>query len=265
MKKLKILLMIIFCFSLLGIAANVFAVDLAGKELDITLTQSYVSRYIWRGQDLYGQNDPALQPSVDLTAPELFLNTDLGINIWGSFPLNAGHQDAEELDYTLSFSRDILDDAFSICAGYTYFDYPNSNQRADVQEPWLSVTLNRIPLLPIEISANVFAGYDFQAASGGPDEGWYYSWGFSTQVPLPKYIFTQQEQTLSLGLTNWGNDGVADLEPCGLYASEFSISTSYNFANFSITPSFNYTLNHEDQINNGDDEIWAGIAVSRAF
>lgn len=264
MKSIKFCEVLLFIL-MMCVTANVFALELYDKNINITVTDSFVSRYIWRGQDLYSDNDGAHQPSIDISSEELFFGNDVSLNVWGSFPAHSGHEDAEELDYTLSFSREVFDGLLSVSEGYTYFDYPNTGKTADVSEPWMSVTFDKIPKFPIDVAFNIFAAYDFQAASGGPDEGWYYSWGLSTDLGLPKCAITQDGQMLSLGITNWGNDGPADLKPSALYATDFSVSTSYAFDNFTISPSLNYTANYEDEINNGDDEFWGGIEISYAF
>ncbi len=241
-----------------------FAFQAGPQEVDVTVSNSYVSRYIWRGQDVYSDNDGAYQPSVDVSLPGFLKGTDVDFNVWGSFPLSKGHETADELDYTLSFSRD-LGDLYNLSLGYTYYDYPKANKYSDVQEPWASFTLNKIPYLPLDVSFNVFAGYDVAAASGGPEEGWYYSWGLSTDLPLPQSSFTQSGQSLSLGVTNWGEDGVAGLKPSSLYATEISLSTTYAMGKLSITPTLNYTMNYKEEINNGNEELWGGLEVSYAF
>lgn len=245
-------------------SSNCFALEIGNQKVEITASQTYVSRYIWRGQDLYADNDGAYQPSLDISLPKLISDIDLSFNIWGSFPVSAGHQEGEELDYTITFSKEIYED-LNLCLGYTYFDFPNASSTSDVQEPWISLSLAKIPGIGIDISFDLFAGYDFKAASGGPDEGWYYSWGLGTEIPLPSIALFQKGQILSLGVVNWGNDGVADLEPNALYATELSLSTSYAFGDFSISPSLNYTINHEEKINNGDEEIWGGITLAYNF
>ena len=244
---------------------QVLAVEINSQQIDITASTSYVTRYIWRGQDLYGDDDPAVQPSIDVALPESFLGSDIAFNVWGSFPLNGGHDDGTELDYVLTLSRDVLDGAVNLSAGYTYFDFPRAGGTWDIQEPWVSLGINEIPALPVAVSFSIFAGYDLKAASGGPDEGWYYSWGFTADIPLPECALFQQDQALSFGVTNWGNDGVAGLEPSAFYATELSLSTSYAFSNVSISPSLNYTINHESAINSGDEEIWGGLEVSVAL
>ncbi|MFH1363655.1 MAG: hypothetical protein ABIH45_05575 [Candidatus Omnitrophota bacterium] len=244
---------------------NVQGANIGSQEVLVTLSDSCVSRYVWRGQDLYADNDGAHQSSIDVAFPKFLYGTDFSFNFWGSFPLNGGHEDGEELDYTVTFARDLLDEQFNLSAGFTYFDYPNTSSTADVAEPWFSIVLNKIPFLPIDISATVFAGYDFAAKSGGIDEGWYYSFGFGAELPLTALKIFQDGQTLALGVTNWGNDGVVDLEPSSLYATELSVSTSYALGGFSLTPSLYYTINHEEQTNNGDEELWGRIELSHYF
>lgn len=264
MKTIKIVTFAL-CFLVALGCLYVEAVEIGSQEVEISAGETFVTRYIWRGQDLYGDNDAAHQPYLDFLLPEFILGADLDINFWGSFALSEGHEDGEEFDYTVSLSRTLLE-VLDTSVGFTYFDFPNSGSTTDVAEPWISLTLNNIiPDFPIEIAANVFAGYDFQATSGGPEEGWYYSWGFDTEVPLSKCVLTQEDQALALGIVNWGNDGVAGLKPSVLYATEFSASTSYSLGKFSISPGLHYVVNHEDKINSGDNEFWAGIDISYAF
>ncbi len=261
----NIRLLLCLAVSIFSVTPAVSALEVGGQQINIGLTDAYVSRYIWRGQDLFAGDDGANQPSIDVSLPDSVFGADASFNIWASLPIQAGHQSAEEIDYSFTLSRDILDQAINLSAGYVYFNFPHSGRTADIQEPWLSLTLNQIPILPIAISTGIFAGYDFKVKSGGPNQGWYYAWDLGTEFALPKTSLTQEGQTLSLGAVNWGNDGVADLKSSVLYATEFSLSTGYSLVDFSITPSINYSMNHESQINNGDDEIWGGIEISRAF
>jgi len=264
MRKLRMALVIV-SFSIVFSASYCSAFEVGSQIIDISASQAFVTRYIWRGQDLYGENDAAHQPSVTISVPKSFFGLDYSLNVWGSFPLSRGHEDAEEIDYTLSASRTVFE-TLNIAGGFVYFDYPNTASTADVVEPWMSCTFNDImPALPVEIAAKVFAGYDFQAKSGGPDEGWYYSWGLGTSILLPKCALTQEDQALSLSFTNWGNDGVANLKPSCLYATDLSVATTYAAGKISFTPSINYTMNYEDEINSGNSELWGGITIGILF
>ncbi len=245
------------------LANTVFAAGF--NQPEITASTTYVSRYIWRGQDIFSNNDPAFHPSVDVLFEDFINETSLGLNIWAAIPFNGGHEDLEETDYTLYLEDTFLEEQLSVAAGYTYFDFPNTASSADVQEPWIEITLNKIPGLEIDISPSLFLGYDFAAESGGPDEGWYYSWGLNTEASLPALPIFQEGQVFSIGVINWGNDGVSDLEPDCLYATDISFATSYNVGKFSITPGLNYTINHNENINSGNEEIWGGFDISCIF
>ncbi|MFH1479439.1 MAG: hypothetical protein ABIG92_06695 [Candidatus Omnitrophota bacterium] len=253
----KLFIMVFGCVVLFFAGNEVFAVN-------ITTTTSYVSRYIWRGQDLSYQNDPVVQSSVDVAFPKLIEAIDVSMNVWNSTPLKDGHVTTEELDYSLTLSRSCMDKV-KVTSGYVYFDYPRLDQYSDINEVWGSLTWCKIPYLPIDISATVLGAYEFEAASDGPENGWYYSWGFNTVLPLPDCKIFQNGQNISLGLTNWGNDGVGGLKPSRLYATDLSATTSYSFKKFTITPGFYYTINHVEQINSGDSELWGSISVSYAF
>lgn len=263
MRKIWIFISILF-LGTVYLSRNAFAFEVGSQETEITVTSSYVSRYIWRGQDLYGNNDSAQQASIDISFPNLVGGADISLNLWGSFPLNKGHEDSEELNYTITFFHEISK-LFNLSGGYTYFDFPNTAKTTDVGEPWAALTLNKIPGLPLEVSMVVFAGYDFKVASGGPDEGWYYSWGFDTELPLPQLSLFQEGKTVTFSIINWGNDGVTNLEPSTLYATEFNLLAEYSIGEYTISPSIHYVLNHQDKINSGDDELWFGIEISYAF
>ena len=70
---------------------------------------------------------------------------------------------------------------------------------------------------------------------------------------------------MTLSIINWGNDGVSDLKPSLLYATEFSLLTNYLLGGIEITPGVHYALNYEDTINSGDDELWFSITATYAF
>ncbi len=254
----KTIILILF-FSLFSFFANFLSY--ADAAIDISVSQAYASRYIWRGQDLFADNGAACQPEIDIVFPELAGGVGFGLNIWGSIPVSGGQQDAQEVDYTIAFSKDVGD--LNLSLGFTYFNFPNTSLDSDVSEPWLAID-GPLPFLA-NLSFNVFAAYDFKVTSGGPDEGWYYSWGFGYSLPLDFLAVAREGQTLNFAVTNWGNDGVADLKSSLLYATELSFSTSYFLGEAALTPGFHYSINHESQINDGNDEIWGSITVSYLF
>ena len=100
------------CF--VGVA--VYAQD--DLALNVAFSDTLVTRYIWRGYDLFSDNDAAHQPSLTLDLSGLPGDITASFNIWASLPFNSGHEDAEEADYTLSLSKDITEE-ISVASGCT--------------------------------------------------------------------------------------------------------------------------------------------------
>ena len=253
----------VLVFAVFFLPQAAFSTQTNNQELVVTITNSCNSRYIAEGQDYFPNNDPAMFSSVDFALPKLIANTDVSFNVWHALPLSSGHEIAEELDYSMTASRDLLD-AFNASLGYVYFDYPKADRYADAHRVWGSFSLLEIPKLPISVSFDLFAAYEFEAHDDGPENGWYYAWGFGTELDLPKFVFTQDDQKINLNITNWGTDGVGGLKSDSLYATEFNISTDYLFNKFTITPNLNYVSSYEDEIND-ENEIWGGVEVSYTF
>lgn len=245
------------------LAPSAHALEIGQQEVEITMTESYATRYIWRGIDLFSQDDGIFESSLDVTLPKFIWGTDIGINIWYGTPLTGGHVSSEELDYAFTASHDF--ESFNISIGHTYYDFPKANDDSDNHEVWMGASLFDLPYLPISVSFDIFAGYNFRSSSGGPEDGWYYSWGFATDQDLPSWEIFQKEQQLNLAVTFWGNDGVAGNEPSALYAIDFAVATDYAYQGFTITPSIQWVINNEDLINDDDYELLGRIDVSYSF
>jgi uncharacterized protein (TIGR02001 family) len=88
--------------------------------LDVTLTPSYVSTYMFRGQRLSGQ---AFQPEVDATYG------GLDVGVWSSMPISKSQkvegQSDPEIDPYASYTYN-LSEAISIQPGFTWYTYPTT-------------------------------------------------------------------------------------------------------------------------------------------
>ncbi len=117
MRKLVLTAMLVLCTSGAALAQD--------GQLHGTIDATYVSRYIWRGYDAYGNNHSAFQPSVDLD----FFRTGFGLNVWMSRANGSGFENSEWLTYTPYYKGVLFEDeAFATYfkIGYTYFSYPDS-------------------------------------------------------------------------------------------------------------------------------------------
>jgi hypothetical protein len=96
--------------TLLVIAAmlyNNISVAVAGearKELGISMDVTWVSKYIWRGQDIYDDH-AAFQPSINF---DLY-GTGFSANVWTSYAGSSGFRDIEENDYSITYSATVFE------------------------------------------------------------------------------------------------------------------------------------------------------------
>lgn len=129
----------------------------------ITATASYVSDYMFRGEQIAGA---CLQPTVDITAG----NLDLGV--WNSTPLNQrGLRDQTfEVTYYGTYSADI-GMGVSLVPGFTYYTYPraltNDGSYRTTAEPslGLSFTLIGVKLAPTTYYDMTLKAATFELAS----------------------------------------------------------------------------------------------------
>lgn len=155
------------CFTLialLSVVPTVNAVNFTDTEIGVTADVTFVSRYIWRGFNLFGSS-PAWQPSVDID-----LGGGFGANIWASYAHNAGHVDATEYDYTLyygqtAFEGEVFKTDYVI--GWRYFDYiDTASENADMQELFLEMQMPQLIGGGLVPKINYY--YLWKARSGGP-------------------------------------------------------------------------------------------------
>ena len=158
MSKLSLALVV-----LLGVAPMVNAVNIAGTDIGVTADVTYMSRYIWRGFNLFGSS-PAWQPSLDFD-----LGGGFGANIWASYAHNAGNVDATEYDYTLYYGNSFLQDCWKTdyTVGWRYFDYIDTGSKnADMQELFLEMEMPQ--LIGGGLVPHINYYYLWKARSGGP-------------------------------------------------------------------------------------------------
>ncbi len=245
-------------------------------DLHGTIDATYVSRYIWRGYDAYGNNHSAFQPSIDL---DLF-GTGFGATIWMSRANGSGFENAEWLTYTLYYKGVIAPDetwATYYKVGYTYFSYPDMPRSGSPTVP-SSGNAQEIfgmfqwpNLLPGGIVPSYAAFAYWPAESGAVNNnngGWAHVFGLSKDITFPTIWGEQPEQVLHLGVHTVYNDSVG---PGGKSADHdwshavFSVSTDFDLGNgLSFIPGFYYQSSWDDSINTSD-EYWTSLSLRYAF
>jgi uncharacterized protein (TIGR02001 family) len=203
----------------------------------------YVTSYIWRGIDSHPQNDPAIQPGIDLSLPQGW-----GLNIWASYGFDEGlNSNLDELDFTLSKSGEFTP-AIVWTAGHTYYTFPTvdkaSGAPAESNESFAGLSFPKLPLQP---AVNLYVDWE-------TGNGVYGSVSGSYELP---FGISKSDPKMSLGINIGYSDGQWGTRP-GLADISTSLSIPIKIHGIILSPSLNYSIAPDERVN-ADDELWLGL------
>ncbi|MBN1939695.1 MAG: hypothetical protein JW843_08915 [Candidatus Aminicenantes bacterium] len=205
-----------------------------------------MSRYIWRGFDLYPNNHPAFQPSLTYSAGE----SGFSFNFWASFALaeRSIYQEFDEIDITLDYAfspAEGIDMSVGfIQYGYYFmkdFDFKDST----TQEIYISAGLPDVFLAPA-----LTAYYDFNLGSG-----LYLLLEGSHSIALSESVGLD----ISAGL---GYNSRQFIEESGFSDLTIGASLPVKLGGWTIAPRVCYTFVFLEAVND-ENEFWFGISLYR--
>jgi uncharacterized protein (TIGR02001 family) len=226
----------IFAAAALAAAAIVSAAAPASAQM--SAQADVVSRYIWRGFDLFAPNNAAFQPSLTYT----FGESGFSANVWTSFALGdrAVYRADDEIDLTVTYAFK-TPESLALAVGFTHYGWYStprfSFKRDTTQEFFASAGL---PSLPLEPSLTVY--YDVNLGSG-----LYALLKIGRAVPLGGAT----ELRLSAGL---GYNAGQFIAGSGLSDLSLGASLPFKWGRLTFAPSINYTFVFLD-------ELWFGLSV----
>ena len=266
MKKKGILLTAVILLSVAGL------VQAQEGELGVTFDITYVSRYIWRGFDVYPNNHDAIRPSIDID----FYGTGFGVKLLSSRALGSGFENAEELDITLYYGNSLFEGetyATDYQIGWVYYDFPDQPSLAqDMQEFFTSFSWPKIcpaGIVPSYTIARLWPakGQSAAAANGG----WAHIIGFGYDWTIPRLQPETLEQTLHLSAELVYNDGFAPGTVAGATVDHdwshmlLGVSTGFDLAdNLTFTPALYFQKSMDDSVNT-QDEFWVSLSMAYKF
>lgn len=107
-----------FAILIVLISITVFyAAAFAGEQITVNTSADLYSRYVWRGIDIAAT--PSLQPSLSVG----YCGFEFGA--WGAYTLSNQSSESDEIDFWLSYTRDINQGA-SVTAIVTDYYFPNA-------------------------------------------------------------------------------------------------------------------------------------------
>jgi len=228
--------------------------------LGFSMGADYLSKYIWRGQNL--SDDPVFQPSVGVTYGPLSLS------LWGNMDttnINGNSGDFSELDTTLSLAGDVPGlEGVGYSLGAIYYDFPGTAY-PDTTEAYAGVSL----ALPLNPSLTVYRDID-------EAKGTYYALGVSHSIENVAEIAADMPVGMSLGASvgygnsaynkyYWGVDGNK--------AQDFTVTLGLptTVGSWTITPKMGYStllssdLRDSDAYGTSSDNFYIGIGASISF
>ncbi|HOY63999.1 MAG TPA: hypothetical protein PLK80_01620 [bacterium] len=215
----------------------------ARAEADVSGSVAWVSKYIWRGQDLLADNESAIQPSLDFS-----WSSGWAFNMWMSYGLD-GDSELDELDYTLSYSASSkLMPGAEWTVGHIYYTFPSIADES--QESFVTLEWPDAFLSP---SMTVYSDWD-------AGDGVYAYAGISRDIPIGGEAGIP---ALSLSSGLGYSDGQWGLEP-GVSNIDIGASMSFQAGDFEIVPSLNYVITPGDRANT-ENEFWAGVGIGFSF
>jgi hypothetical protein len=268
MKRIKLGLMTVLIFSACGV---IYAQEADQPQLGIDLDTTLVSKYVWRGYDLFDDHG-AFQPSVNV---DLF-DTGFSVNVWGSIPMGTGsngHGDGinvwQEYDYTLAYGITLFEDecyALDLGANYIYYHFPKLNHMADTQEIGASLAMPKLLSIgEIALVPSYYAGKLWPTSSGQEDDvaGGFHILGLSFDLPVPCPLKEDTRQVFSFFTDITYNDGAFAADHDWSH-STIGVSTGVEVGPITITPALYYQISMDDSVND-EDELWGGLSVSYGF
>ncbi len=262
MKKLTFVLSVMF---LVGPAvAGADEAALPGVTFDTT----YVSKYIWHGFNLYGHDNSAIQPSVDID----FWGSGFGATVWHSRANRSGFRNMEEFNYIFYYGNSVFDDttwAMDYNVSWLYYDYyDNKSSDTDLQELVLSFAWPN--LLPGGLVPSYSTGKLWPTSSNVPAMkdvgGWVHVFGLAYDLETPAILPGSDKQVFSLMADLTYNDGYngAAVDHDWSHVT-LGVSTGFDITpNLIFTPAVYYQISMDDSVNE-NDEVWTGLSMTYSF
>jgi uncharacterized protein (TIGR02001 family) len=221
----------------------------AGTTLPLAATASFeigwVSRYVWRGFDLYADNHQALQPCLALE----FADSGFSLELWSSFALTGSDEygSSGEVDLTLSYDF-MLNEKIALNAGLIHYGYyfakAFSARKDTTLEAFLSVELPEAFLSP---SLSLY--YDFNLGSGC-----YLQLECRHRVPLGKSLDLELAASL-------GYNGKLFIAASGFSDFSWQLAVPLRLGAASLTPHIDGSVVFLKEVND-HNEWWAGLTLA---
>ena len=250
----------IFLFAMLMIVVLAGASHAQDDKLGATVGGTYLSKYLLYGIDVYGDNHSAFLGTLDL---DLY-GTGFHVGIDGYLPNQSGFENVKELNYSLSYSRSVVNDSafdFDYTVNYKYYDlYDGDSKLNDFQELGLMLEWPNLCSFGAVPHYRIVKLWPVSSdnATAYRNSGFVHAFGFTYALKCEK-----TEQVVNLGADIVYNDGFAGTDSDWTHAV-LGLSTPIKVGEATVTPAAYYQVTMDESVNS-DDELYFGVNVSYSF
>ena len=263
---------LVVAFLTLVVSAGAMAMDdlaCLASNADITLDATYVTKYLWRGYDLY-DDKAAFQPSINVD-----LNNGWYFGVWYSVAGASGAVDAEEFDYYVGYANSFcLAQQYQVdySIDYLYYDYPDapsirnhvSNDTQEVNIDLAMPNLFACGLTPRYEYAYLWAGRGGNMSSlGGDGHGFVHTIGLQYDLVTCGFLPCNDTQVFNITWDVVYNDGAYNADHDWSHQT-FGISTPIQVGCGTLTPALYYQDSWDDSVNK-EEELYAGVSYTFNF
>ncbi len=244
----------------------VTSVPTFAEDLEGSVEARYLSRFIWRGFDIYSNNHSGLQTEIDL---DLY-GTGFGFNTWYSRAVGEDFENQQWMPFTFYYKDDI--GAMDYKVGWTYYSHPDEPRKAaDMQEIFGKFSLPMSNgLTPHYTVAALWPSEGKSTVKN--NGGWVhifgmdYNWkpeGFTQDVKLSaEIVYNDGFAPGSAGKSGLVNGKTVDHD---WSHAVFGIATDYKLQNNLVfTPGLYYQASMDDSVNSSD-EYWVSLGMKYLF
>ncbi len=273
MKK-EVLIVAAMLLCLAGLVQAQTQLSPPSNELHGSVDVTYLSKYIWRGFNIYGSKS-AIQPSIDLN----LYNTGFGVNAMGHRANSSGFETGERWDYSLYYQNSLFNNEAYVTnyrISYVYYNYPelssHTRASADLQEingmfSWPKI-LGVDGLVPSYVLVKLWPSNSESTASEASGFAHIFMLDYALHTVCP---ITGGNRVINLHSEVIYNDGV---DPRGggtgvdhdWSNAVFGASTDFSLAkNLVFTPGIYYQITMDKSVNTNKNETWAMANLSYKF
>lgn len=249
---------------------------------------TYLSKYIWRGIDVYNDKS-GVEASLDL---DLY-GTGFGVNVTAHRANSSGYENVERWDYNLYYYNRMFSGESYVMnyrLGWVLYDYPDQPTEGSMMAPNASLQelhaimswpeICPVGIVPTYILVKMWPSQSdsysgtrsklaFPPGMAGTASGWAHIFMLDYSFVVTDLIPNVPEQKINLHSEVVYNDGV---HPVGLNVDHdwtnavFGISTDISlYNNLVLIPGVYHQITMDNSINPDQDETWVTLGATYKF